>query len=112
MRTEGLSNTVTRSHGDSAGVVGWYFFNLTNGDETLTDSIGIQVGTMKEAKTQALTAIEELRLEDGIDADAWQGWRLEVADRAGTVVFAVTLTNSVVESTPMPQRASGRGLSN
>jgi len=106
------SSAVASADEDSSLVAGRYFFHLTNGHDTLADDTGIEATSIREAKTQALNAIEELRTEDALAADDWEGWRLEVADRFGTVVFAITLVGSLVEPYPKPRTASGRWLCN
>ena len=112
MRIQPPDNILVTADEDSPAFAGRYFFHLTNDHEILTDDTGIEVSTIREAKEQALKAIEELRQEDGSTDDDWDGWRLEVTDPFGTVVFAITLTDADIESYPMPQRASGRWFSN
>jgi len=108
MRAELPESVVVTADEDSPAFAGRYFFHLANGPDTLTDDSGIEVGTIREAKEQALRAIEELRQEDGSTDGDWEGWCLEVTDPFGTVVFAITLTDAHIESYPKPRKKAGQ----
>jgi hypothetical protein len=67
-----------------------YFFHLKNHTEQILDDVGIKVRNPEQAYAQASQAIREL-LAEGEQASEWSGWRLEVTDRAGAVVFSIDL---------------------
>lgn len=63
-----------------------YYFNLTNGAETIPDDQGVEVFGRNLALLQALQTIEELRAEDLSSSYAWKGWWLEIIDEEGVIV--------------------------
>ena len=68
-----------------------YYFNLTNGVETIPDDQGVQVFCHSVALLQALQTIEELRAEDSSSSYVWKGWWLEIVDGAGLIVEILPL---------------------
>ena len=68
-----------------------YCFNLTNGDVMIRDEEGIEASSIQAAVISALEAIEELRAQDPLNSDEWQGWRLEIVDAEGRAVHAIPL---------------------
>ena len=72
-----------------------YYFNLVNGNETIIDEEGIEVRDLDQALVQAMKAIEELRAEEGAEAEAWENWSLEVTDSSGTVLLSLALSRSL-----------------
>jgi hypothetical protein len=67
-----------------------YFFHLKNHTEQILDDGGIEARSPEQAYAQATQAIQELLAEEE-QASEWSGWRLEVTDRAGAVVFSIDL---------------------
>src|SRR5687768_9999525 len=67
-----------------------YFFNLVSAESSLRDEEGIEVG-LDEIYPEAVKAIEEMRQADPSVARDWKGWRLEVTDSSGAVLFAINL---------------------
>jgi hypothetical protein len=67
------------------------YFHLVCGSEVLPDSEGVEVTDLDVARTQAVAAIQELAQENEADAAAVVGWRLDVSDASGKVLFSVSL---------------------
>jgi hypothetical protein len=68
-----------------------YFFNLTNGDAMIRDEEGIEASSIQSAVVSGMEAVEELRAQDPLNSDEWQGWRLEIVDAEGRAVHAIPL---------------------
>ena len=68
-----------------------YYFHLANGHDTVPDEDGIELNDLAEACAEAVGAIEELRRNNPSAAAKWKGWRLDVADAFGTIVFSIRL---------------------
>ena len=68
-----------------------YYFNLTNGEAMIRDDEGVEVSSIQAAMVAALEAAAELRAQDPMDLDEWQGWRLEIVDAAGRAVQSIQL---------------------
>jgi hypothetical protein len=67
------------------------YFNLVHADRRIPDLEGIEVDDVEEARIEARKAVDEFRLEDEFIIQDWEGWRLEVTDPAGTVLFTIDL---------------------
>jgi hypothetical protein len=67
------------------------YFNLLGDSDTILDTDGIEVEDIAQARAQALKAIEELRDDEDMLPDDWQGWRLEVVDDSGEILFSIGL---------------------
>ncbi|MFC1456463.1 DUF6894 family protein [Microvirga arabica] len=67
------------------------YFNLTNGDVMICDEEGIVASSLQVAIISAMEAIEELRAQDRLNSDEWQGWRLEIIDASGQAVQTIPL---------------------
>jgi hypothetical protein len=68
-----------------------YYFNLTNGDAMIRDKEGIEASSLQAAVLSAMEAVEELRAQDPLNSDEWQGWRLEIVDASGQAVQTIPL---------------------
>jgi hypothetical protein len=68
-----------------------YYFNLTDGETMIRDEEGITASSIRAAVVSAMEAVEELRAQDPLNSDEWQGWRLEIVDAAGQAVQAIPL---------------------
>jgi hypothetical protein len=68
-----------------------YYFNLTDGDSMIRDEEGIEASSIQAAVVAAMEAIEELRAQDPLNSDEWQGWRLEIVDASGQAVQVIPL---------------------
>lgn len=71
------------------------YFNLVHADRRIPDLEGIEVGDVEQARAEAQMAVAELRQEDEFTTQDWEGWRLEVTDQAGTVVFTIRLDPTI-----------------
>src|SRR5215218_4488092 len=75
----------------SLSVAARYYFNLTNGEAMIRDEEGIEASSLQAAVISAMEAVEELRAQDPLNSDEWQGWRLEIVDAEGRAVHAIPL---------------------
>jgi len=75
----------------SLSVAARYYFNLTNGEVMIRDEEGIEASSIQSAVVSGMEAVEELRAQDPLNSDEWQGWRLEIVDAEGRAVHAIPL---------------------
>jgi hypothetical protein len=68
-----------------------YFFNLTNGNAMIRDEEGIDASSVRAAVVSALEAVEELRAQESLTSNEWQGWRLEIVNASGQAVKTIPL---------------------
>ncbi|GEO19256.1 hypothetical protein MAE02_69520 [Microvirga aerophila] len=68
-----------------------YYFNLTDGETMIRDEEGVEASSIQVAVLSAMEAVEELRGQEPLDSDDWQGWRLEIVDATGQAVQTVPL---------------------
>jgi hypothetical protein len=68
-----------------------YYFNLTNGETIIRDEEGIAESSIQAAVLSAMEAVEELRAQDSLHSDEWQGWRLVIIDVTGQAVQTIPL---------------------
>jgi hypothetical protein len=71
-----------------------YHFHLTDLTERILDDAGIEVDGPEQAYSEAIAAIQEMRAEAG-ESIAWDGWKLEITDPAGAVIFSISLSDRV-----------------
>ena len=68
-----------------------YYFNLTNGETMIRDEEGVEASSIQAAVLSAMEAVEELRGQEPLDPDEWQGWRMEIVDVSGQAVQTIPL---------------------
>ena len=68
-----------------------YYFNLTDGDTMIRDEEGIEASSVQAAVVSAMEAVEELRAQDPLNSDEWQGWQLEIVDASGQALQVIPL---------------------
>jgi hypothetical protein len=68
-----------------------YYFNLTDGNSMIRDEEGIEASSVQAAVVAAMEAVEELRAQDPLKSDEWQGWQLEIVDASGQAVQTIPL---------------------
>ncbi|GEO17686.1 hypothetical protein MAE02_53820 [Microvirga aerophila] len=68
-----------------------YYFNLTDGETMIRDEEGVEASSIQAAVLSAMEAVEELRGQEPLDPDEWQGWRLEIVDVSGHAVQTIPL---------------------
>jgi hypothetical protein len=73
-----------------------YFFHLVNASEIIRDEEGLELPDSEEARSAALSEIDELRREDSVTVEEWRGWQLNVVDDSGTLVFSIALDSTSV----------------
>ena len=67
------------------------YLDLQGPQHTLPDVHGVEVPDLHQARRVAFELIQQLREEDPSLAQDWSGWRLNVVDAAGVILFAVNL---------------------
>ncbi len=67
------------------------YFHLKDATDTVHDLKGVEVSNVEEARAQTIQAIRELCDDDASSARDWSGWRLEIADADGVVLFSLDL---------------------
>jgi hypothetical protein len=67
------------------------FFNLIDAHQSILDTDGVDLVGIEELRAEVGKAIAETRGTDPVAARHWKGWRLEVTDASGVVLFAVEL---------------------
>jgi hypothetical protein len=77
-----------------------YFFNLTDGHDVIPDEDGIEVSDDRAALIQAFEAIEELRRESDASQGEWVGWRLNIVDGSGRLVYSLALDDAAPDQGP------------
>ena len=67
-----------------------YFFHISRGKHTFTDSAGVELVGIAAARTHATTKIRDMRatLPSGHLQD-WSGWTMTAVDAKGKIVFEV-----------------------
>ena len=68
-----------------------YYFNLTDGNQIICDDEGLQLADINAAVGYATKAIEELRAEAPSPSEEWLGWRMEITNGTGEVVWVIPL---------------------
>jgi hypothetical protein len=70
-----------------------YFLRFSDGSRVLADERGVLLPEIDHTRARAemVQALEELLQEDDRAADAWAGWRMELANASGEVLFAINL---------------------
>lgn len=74
-----------------------YYFHLTDGNRIICDDEGLQLADINAAVGYATKAIEELRAEASSPSEEWLGWRMEITNGTGEVVWVIPLA-------PLPLR--------
>ena len=67
------------------------YFHLVSKHETILDTVGLEITDLDEAHAEARKAIEEFESESPSPGAEWDGWRLDVSNHAGAVVFSIPL---------------------
>jgi hypothetical protein len=71
------------------------YFHLTSAHDVIRDPEGVDVADLQDALLEATKTVEELRQADEFAAMDWSGWRLDVTDAAGRVLFSLDLDTPV-----------------
>ena len=67
------------------------YFHLVNGSEMICDMEGIEVADLDQAQAEAIETLHALAREDEDAAATWSGWRLDVLDASGKLLFSIGL---------------------
>ncbi len=66
------------------------YFHLVSGSEEIRDREGLEVTDLDQAHAEALETLHALAREDeAAAAAAWAGWRLDVCDASGALLFSI-----------------------
>jgi hypothetical protein len=66
---------------------------LASQHETIPDQDGVEVTDVAETYAAARQAIKEFRSES--PSTEWRGWRLDVTDASGAIVFSISLDEPI-----------------
>ncbi len=67
------------------------YFHLVNCHDAIRDTDGLEITDLDQAHAQALETIQGLAQEDEEAAATWAGWRLDVCDASGALLFSIGL---------------------
>jgi len=67
------------------------YFHLANEDCQIPDHSGLEVDGATDVRAQALKALEEISSENPQLFEHGKGWRVNVADGSGKVLFSLAL---------------------
>jgi hypothetical protein len=67
-----------------------FFFDVSNGCQTISDEEGVEAADLNEALTEARSVISELA-DEVAEADLGQHWTLIVRDEAGATVGRLSI---------------------
>ena len=67
------------------------YFHPVNGSEVICDTEGLEVADLNQAQAEALETLYALAREDEDAAATWSGWRLDVLDASGALLFSIDL---------------------
>ena len=67
------------------------YFHLVSKHETILDTVGLEITDLDEAHAEARKAIEEFENESPSPGAEWDGWRLDVSNHSGAVMFSIPL---------------------
>ena len=70
------------------------YFHLKNGHPGIPDQKGLEFENPGGVRAEALKALAEIGAEDPLLFEDGKGWRLNVADGSGEVLFSITLDDS------------------
>jgi len=76
------------------------YFNLVHTHQTIVDDEGVEVDDLGEARTLTREVAAEMIQNGEADIAGWCGWRLDVVDGPGTVLFTLSLAECVAQSQP------------
>jgi hypothetical protein len=68
-----------------------YYFHMINGHAAIPDNTGIELEDPDQVRLHALKALEEINQENPEFSQVGRGWRLNVADASGSVLFSLVL---------------------
>ena len=75
------------------------YFNLVHTHQTIVDDEGVEVDDLGEVRTLSKVAAEMIQNGEA-DIAGWRGWRLDVVDGPGTILFTLSLAECVAQSQP------------
>jgi hypothetical protein len=65
------------------------YFHLAAVHDSILDEVGIEVEDLDDARSEAIRAIADMKVEDHSSVQNFGGWRLDVTDASGAVVFSI-----------------------
>ena len=84
-----------------------YFVRFVSGSRIIADERGVILPRLDQARACAemLAALKELLHDSERVPDAWAGWRMELVNASGEVLFSINLDEMRL-GLPGPQRRS------
>jgi hypothetical protein len=76
------------------------YFNLVHTHQILVDHEGVEADDLDEARTLTREAAAEVIQNGDADVTDWRGWRLDVVDGTGSVLFTLSLAECAAQSQP------------
>ena len=76
------------------------YFNLVHTHHTIVDDEGVEVDDLGEVRTLTRKVAAEMIQTGEADIAGWCGWRLDVVDGPGTILFTLSLAECVAQSQP------------
>jgi hypothetical protein len=68
-----------------------YYFHLLDGREVIPDHEGIEIEDPDQVRLHVVKALEDINQNDPELMQVGRGWRLNVADASGLVLFSLLL---------------------
>jgi hypothetical protein len=68
-----------------------YYFHLVEGQNIIPDNEGVEVADPAHIRSEAAEALKEIRKENPDLIVEGQGWRMDVTDASGAVLFSLPL---------------------
>lgn len=72
-----------------------YFFHLTDGEDTLIDAEGVELGGLDDAKAIALRQARDIISHEALKGLINMNQRIEVRDESGATVFSIDFEDAV-----------------
>ena len=67
------------------------YFHLVNVSEVMRDTEGLEVADLDQAHVESLVTLDALAQTNKAAAATWAGWRLDVCDASGALLFSIGL---------------------
>ena len=68
-----------------------YYFHLVDGREMISDEDGLEVDDPAQIQSEVAQALREIRERNPDLVVEGQGWRMDVTDESGVVLFSLPL---------------------
>ncbi len=79
-----------------------FYFDLTNGIDTLRDDLGVEANGLDDAIRQTRTVLDEMRDDTNVSV-LDDGWELLIRDESGVILMSLAVTEASA-GTPRDRR--------